>query len=363
MKFVDQVRVQAKAGDGGSGCCSFRREKFIPRGGPNGGDGGDGGSIILEADVHTDNLVALYYDPKLRAVNGGRGRGKDMHGKNGVSTIVKVPVGTLVYRLPQAYSMNQPFDPDADEVKVVRPHLDLRVMEPIADLAEPGSRFVMCKGGKGGLGNTHFKSSTNRVPRQITEGTPGEEGTYALELRTIADAGLVGYPNAGKSTLLTKISAAHPRVAPYPFTTLNPVVGVVELSHYTRATVADIPGLIEGAHENKGLGHEFLRHIVRCKLLLFVLDMAGSEGRSPIADYQTLRQELKLYDPTLTERSFAVIANKSDLPEAKENLKQFKSKFRKVKVVSVSAQQGEGIDAIKKMLAEIIEENTQASVS
>lgn len=360
MKFVDQVRINAKAGDGGNGCCSFRREKFVPRGGPNGGDGGDGGDIILKADIHTDNLVALYFEPHVRAVRGAHGQGKDKHGRNGASTIVKVPVGTIVYRLPEEFHSKAP-DPFSDDEPVKKSHLDLRELEPLADLATPDAEFVLCAGGTGGKGNTHFKSSTNRVPRRTTDGRPGEEGWFGLELQTIADAGLVGYPNAGKSTLLTRISAAHPKVAPYPFTTLNPVVGVVQLSEYQRATVADIPGLIEGAHENKGLGHEFLRHIVRCKILFFVLDMAGSEDRDPISDYQTLRQELKLYDPTLAARPFAVIANKVDLPNAKENLKRFKTKFRKVKVVPVSAEQGEGIDDVKKLLFSVISEESDST--
>ncbi|HRJ71203.1 MAG TPA: GTPase ObgE [Terrimicrobiaceae bacterium] len=354
MKFVDQVRIHAKAGDGGNGCCSFRREKFVPRGGPNGGDGGDGGDIIFRADVHTDNLVSLYYEPHVRAERGAHGQGKDKHGRNGKPTIVKVPVGTLIYRLPEEFHLRVP-DPDADADETVKKsHLDLRDLEPLADLATPGAEYVLCAGGDGGKGNTHFKSSTNRVPRRTTDGYPGEEGWFGLELKTIADAGLVGYPNAGKSTLLGKISAAHPKVAPYPFTTLNPVVGVVELGGFLRATVADIPGLIEGAHENRGLGHEFLRHIVRCKVLLFVLDMAGSEERDPIADYQTLRQELKLYDPTLATRPFAVIANKTDLPGAKENLKRFKAKFRKVRVIPMSAANGEGIGALEDLLREVV---------
>jgi Obg family GTPase CgtA len=352
MKFIDQVRIYAKAGDGGNGCCSFRREKFVPRGGPNGGDGGDGGSIILKADVHTDNLAALYYEPHVRAERGAHGQGKDKHGKNGRHTYVRVPVGTLVYRLPEEFHARVP-DPESDE-ETVKPVLDLRTMEPMADLSTPDAEFVLCTGGRGGKGNTHFKSSTNRVPRQTTDGEKGEEGWFALELRTIADAGLVGYPNAGKSTLLGKISAAHPKVASYPFTTLNPIVGVIELEGYRRATVADIPGLIEGAHENRGLGHEFLRHIVRCKLLLFVLDMAGSEGRDPISDFQSLRRELDLYDPTLSERPFAVAANKMDLEGAGENLRRFKSKFRKARILPISADRGEGLDAVKALLEEFV---------
>lgn len=352
MKFIDQVRIHAKAGDGGNGCCSFRREKFVPRGGPNGGDGGDGGSIILKADVHTDNLASLYYEPHLRAERGAHGQGKDKQGRNGVHSYVRVPVGTIVYRLPEEFHSRVP-DPESDE-EIVKPTLDLRTMEPMADLATIDAEFVLCTGGRGGKGNTHFKSSTNRVPRQTTDGEEGEEGWFALELQTIADAGFVGYPNAGKSTLLSKISAAHPKVASYPFTTLNPIVGVMDLDGYRRATVADIPGLIEGAHENRGLGHEFLRHIVRCKLLLFVLDMAGSEGRDPISDFQSLRTELKLYDPALAARPFAVLANKMDLEGSKENLKRFKAKFRKAKTIPISADKGEGLGALKTLLEELV---------
>lgn len=356
MKFVDHVRIHAKAGDGGDGCCSFRREKFVPHGGPDGGDGGDGGTVILKADIHTDNLVSLYYEPNLRANRGAHGQGKDKHGRNGEPVTVKVPVGTIIFRLPEQFHPHMSDSGFEDARK--RAPLDLRKLEPLADLHEPGAEFVLCQGGHGGKGNTHFKSSTNRAPRQTTEGEPGEEGWFALELQTIADAGLVGYPNAGKSTLLGKISAAHPKVAPYPFTTLNPVVGVVELGGYRRATVADIPGLIEGAHENKGLGHEFLRHIERCKLLLFVIDMAGSEGRDPVDDFRTLRRELKLYDPRLAARPLAVVGNKMDLPGATGHLRQFKAKFRKISVIPVCAKDGEGVDRVKQLLAKFLAPTT-----
>jgi GTP-binding protein len=331
MRFVDQIRIHAKAGDGGNGCCSFRREKYIPHGGPDGGDGGGGGDIILQADHDTDNLVALFFEPLVRSARGGHGKGKNKHGRSAGHTIVRVPAGTVVHRAGREQG-----DPVEEE--------------PIADLTEHGQRFVLCKGGDGGKGNTHFKSSTNRVPRQHTKGFPGEEGWFSLELRTIADVGLVGYPNAGKSTLLGAISAAHPKTAPYPFTTLHPVIGVVDLPEYARLTVADIPGIIEGAHDNKGLGHEFLRHIVRCKMLLFVLDMAGSEGRSPIADYQSLRKELRLYDPTLVKKPSAVVANKSDLPDAAANAAAFRKKFPKVPVIEISALEKSGLGPLIEKL-------------
>ena len=327
MKFVDEIRVHAKAGDGGNGCCSFRREKFVPRGGPDGGDGGKGGDIVLVADHDVDSLVALFFEPLIRSKRGGHGKGKDKHGRSAEHNYIKVPIGTVIYRAGQSQR-------DAVET------------EPIADLSEPGQEFILSKGGDGGKGNTHFKSSTNRVPRQVTKGYPGEEGWFLFELRTIADIGLVGYPNAGKSTLLRELSAAKPKTAAYPFTTLHPLVGVIDLPEYGRRTMADIPGLIEGAHENRGLGHEFLRHIVRCKSLFFVLDMAGSEGRNPIDDYQSLRKELRLYDPTLTAKPSCIIANKMDLPEADENLKAFKTRFPKLKVIPICAEIKEGLDKV-----------------
>lgn len=350
MKFVDQIRVHGLAGDGGKGCVSFRREKFVPRGGPNGGDGGDGGDVILVTDSHTDNLVSLYFEPIIRAEKGGFGQGKDKHGRNAANRYVKVPVGTLVYRLPDAFKPRVHDPENFEEAPKDKPKLQAADCELMADLTELGQEYVLCKGGKGGKGNTHFKSSLNRAPRQFTPGEAGEEGWFLVELRTIAFAGLVGFPNAGKSTLLGKLSSAHPKVAPYPFTTLNPVVGVVEFDDFKRLTVADIPGLIDGASENKGLGHEFLRHIVRCRLLLFVIDMAGSEGRDPVADFKTLRAELDLYDPTLSSRPWAVVANKMDLESAAENLKHFKRSVRKAPIFPISANNADGISAVKDFL-------------
>lgn len=371
--FVDHIKVTAFAGNGGRGCVSFRREKFIPHGGPDGGDGGRGGSIILRPDVNVDNLTEFYYSPILRARGGEHGMGKNCYGKAADDQIYRVPVGTMVYRMAEAPA--EPIappdlpsyvdlskltddqamrlegrDPDApeqgeDEESPVEKEL-------VADLTIPGEDFILCKGGGGGKGNVHFKSSRNRVPTQYTDGEDGESGVFYFELRKIADAGLVGYPNAGKSTLLGAISNAHPKVAPYPFTTLTPHIGVVDLGNYERVTVADIPGLIEGAHANVGLGHEFLRHIVRCKLLLFVVDMAGTEGREPVADLETLRKELDMYDPTLSERPWVVVANKMDVPEAAEKLKFFKTRFKKIPIFPVSANSGEGLDKLKARLAE-----------
>ena len=369
--FIDHIRIHAKAGDGGDGAVSFRRESFVPMGGPDGGDGGRGGSVILRADTHQDNLTPFFYEPIVKAKNGDRGGGRQCFGKSAADKIVPVPIGTIVYRLPDApapgpdhelehgegatfidFSKAPP--EDAFSKRDRKAPVNPADLEMIADLTEPGQEFVLCKGGKGGLGNVHFKSSRNQAPTRYTEGVPGEEGDFYLELRKIADAGLVGYPNAGKSTLLRAISAAQPRVAPYPFTTLTPHIGVVEMPGFQRYQVADIPGLIEGAHQNIGLGHEFLRHIVRCKLLVFVLDMAGSEGREPIEDLQKLRKELDLYDPTLGERQWIVIANKMDLEGAKEKLKHFKTRYRKIEVIPISAEAGEGIEKVKTRLAELV---------
>jgi len=371
--FVDHIQIHATAGQGGRGCVSFRREKFVPKGGPDGGNGGKGGSVVLRVDPNTDNLTDFYYAPLLKGKNGEHGQGKNCYGKAAEDSVFRVPVGTIVWRVPV-----EDMAPMGDSPRSELTYVDFTTLsdeeatafdgpkreqigfsatefEMVADLTDPGQEFVLCAGGGGGRGNTSFKSSKNRVPMQYTEGEEGETGTFYLELRTIADAGLVGYPNAGKSTLLTKVSGAHPKIAPYPFTTLTPHIGVVEVSEgFRRYTVADIPGLIEGAHENVGLGHDFLRHIVRCKLLVFVLDMAGSEGREPIGDLQTLRKELDLYDPTLSERPWVIVANKMDLANAEENLKAFKRRYRKTEILPISADQGGGIEELKVRLAEII---------
>jgi GTP-binding protein len=341
--FVDRVKAFAQAGKGGRGSVSFRREKFVPKGGPDGGDGGRGGDVILGADRHVDNLANLFYEPIIKAKNGGHGMGKKMAGRAGATKIVKVPVGTIVYAVEGAQRSTfnaQRSTPNAEESGI-----------PIVDLTRDGQEFVLCRGGAGGKGNVHFKSSRNRAPRQYTEGEEGEQGYFLFELRTIADAGLVGYPNAGKSTLLRKISAARPKVAAYPFTTLHPIVGVMEMPGYRRATIADIPGLIEGAHRGVGLGHEFLRHITRCRILVFVIDVAGSEGRNPIEDLQNLRREIDLYDPALSSRPWLVVANKMDLPDAERNLRALQERFPKTKIIPTSAAKGDGIAELKKTLA------------
>src|SRR5205809_5339166 len=370
--FVDRIEVFAQAGSGGRGCVSFRREKFVPKGGPDGGDGGRGGDVILLADQHVDNLSNLFYEPIIKAKNGGHGQGKKMHGRSTPAKIVKVPVGTIIYRLHTADRASQieaedgkhpisnaqrptpdakEHDANADLPAIHNPQSDV---EPIVDLAHHSQEFVLCRGGAGGKGNVHFKSSRNRAPRQYTEGEEGEQGHFLFELRTIADAGLVGYPNAGKSTLLRRISAARPKVASYPFTTLHPIIGVMELPGYRRAAIADIPGLIEGAHRGLGLGHEFLRHITRCRILIFVVDVAGSEGRNPIEDLQNLRREIGLHDPALSSRPWLVVANKMDLPGAETNLRALRERFSKIKIIPTSAAKGEGIAELKDTLAAIM---------
>src|SRR5437899_5484109 len=283
--------------------------------------------------------------------------GKKMAGRAGANKIVRVPVGSIVWRGEKQERAKS----NVEQLAIGNWQSSI----PIVDLTRDGQDFVLCQGGAGGKGNVHFKSSRNRAPREYTEGKEGEQGYFLLELRTIADAGLVGYPNAGKSTLLRKISAARPKVAAYPFTTLHPIVGVIEFPGYQRATVADIPGLIEGAHRGVGLGHEFLRHITRCRVLIFVLDVAGSEGRNPIEDLQNLRQEIDLYDPSLSSRAWFVVANKMDLLGAKESLKALQERFPKLQVVPTSAAKGEGIDALKQALATRIagpEESVSAAI-
>lgn len=330
--FVDRVRLWARAGRGGNGACSFRREKFVPKGGPDGGDGGDGGNVILRVDPNCNNLIHLRFKPHQFAEHGQNGMGARCTGRSGKDLILDVPPGTVVYRL---FPEEGAFEKAAD----------LEPRELIADLVESGQTFILCAGGKGGRGNWHFRSAVNQAPRHFEPGTPGEEGQFLIELKSIADVGLVGFPNAGKSSLLHAVSKARPKIAPYPFTTLTPMVGVVEFDQALRITVADIPGLIEGAHAGVGLGHDFLRHIERCSRLLFVLDMAGSEGRDPATDFTMLRREIDLYDSSLSRRPFLVVANKMDLPGAEDRLREFRQRF-KFPVLPVSLKNRTGLEKL-----------------
>jgi len=322
-KFVDSVTVLVRAGRGGDGSCSFRREACVEKGGPDGGDGGRGGHVIFRGDHDEDSLQRLYFAPQLFAEAGVPGRGQKMYGRNGKDLCVKVPCGTSV------------FDRDSGRL--------------MADIVAHGQEEILARGGKGGLGNVHWKTATHQAPIEFTPGLAGEEFTLKLELKVLADVGLVGFPNAGKSSLLRRISDAHPKVASYPFTTLNPIVGTVCYPDFSQLRVADIPGLIEGAHEGIGLGHEFLRHLERSRLLLFVIDMAGVDGREPWADYKALRNELAMHSAKLAKSPALVVANKLDLPEAAANLKSFRRRIR-VPIIKVSTLEGTGIEEVKQRL-------------
>ncbi len=330
MHFVDEVRIRVKAGDGGRGCVSFLREKYRPRGGPNGGDGGEGGSVILRADPQLSTLSDLVYQHHLRAERGEHGRGKDQHGKNGCDLIVRVPLGTLVR--------------DAESGVL------------LADLNVRGEEVIVARGGKGGKGNAFFTSSTNRAPRFAQPGLPGEEHILQLELRLLADVGLVGFPNAGKSTLLSAVSAARPRVADFPFTTLTPHLGVVRYGEEGSFVMADIPGLIEGAHQGHGLGIQFLRHLSRTSVLLHLLDIADLE-RDPLLDYDTINHELACFDPELLTRPQLTVITKLDLPMARERLPEVEETFtrRGVTLMAVSAVTGEGMKDLIWQIARILE--------
>ncbi len=323
--FVDKAKIAVKGGDGGNGCCSFRREKYVPKGGPDGGDGGDGGDVILRAVTGEQSLVTLVYNRHFYAPRGPHGKGKTLHGRRADDIYLNIPVGTMIT--------------DAD------------TGEFIVDMNQQDMEFVVAHGGKGGKGNPRFASSTNRAPMDCEAGYPGEERNIFLELKTIADIGLVGFPNAGKSTLLRALSHARPKVAPYPFTTLHPVVGVIDFDDFTRVSVADIPGLIDGAHDNIGLGHEFLRHIERTSILAYVLDMAGIDGRMPWEDFHNLRNELELYMKGLSKRPAIVLANKMDLPESAENLELLKLELDgQWEIIPISAEHGGDFDDLKQLL-------------
>jgi GTP-binding protein len=385
--FIDEIKVYARAGHGGKGCIAFHREAYIPKGGPSGGNGGRGGDVILEADHDLNNLIGQYYQPKLLAQDGKGGMGKGMDGPAGKDIVIKVPCGTLVWRLPSAApEPESDEEEDAPEKPVFRSSTGKRPLirhsaggaameidlakeqetdagtgdhtkgELVADLTQHGQRFVLCKGGRGGLGNRNFATAARQTPRFAQPGEAGEEGEYLFELRIIAEVGLVGYPNAGKSTLLTAISHARPKIAPYPFTTLHPQIGIVEYSDYHRLTVCDVPGLIEGAHQNVGLGHAFLRHIQRCKVLVVLVDMAGSDNRAPWDDYKKLLNELELYDPALVKKPRLVVANKMDEAVAEENLRKFKRRIPKTPVLPIAAAFDQGIEKFKQTIREAVEE-------
>ena len=332
MEFVDKVKLYVKAGDGGDGAVAFLREKYRPRGGPAGGDGGKGGDVIFVATKNKHTLYDLKFQKHLKAENGRPGGGKKKKGKDGADLIVEVPVGTVVK--------------------------DAETGEIIADLTEDGQRAVIAKGGKGGLGNAHFATPTRQAPRFATKGKKGQERWVILELKSIADVGLVGFPNAGKSTLISRLSNAKPEIAPYPFTTRKPNLGVVGFDDFYSYVIADIPGLIEGASQGKGLGHEFLRHIERTKVLAFVLDVSDFAQIPPKEAFEILRRELENYSPDLLKKPAIVVLNKIDAvsdPSVIEELKKyFKEKYG-LEVIAISALTGEGLKELKYKLREIIE--------
>ncbi|HIM68006.1 MAG TPA: GTPase ObgE [Verrucomicrobia bacterium] len=366
--FVDSVKVQARAGKGGNGCLAFSHEPFKPKGGPCGGDGGKGGDVILQADHDINNLIAQFYAPHLHAKDGRPGEGKGKTGRGGKKLIVKVPCGTMVWKLPPpeptAEERDVPLRRSLGQAEALEINLEAvpeespgtvpQEPEVIADLTEHGQQFVLCAGGRGGKGNMHFTTSTRQAPRFAQDGEIGEEGRYRFELRLLAEIGLVGYPNAGKSTLLSAISAAQPKIAAYPFTTLHPNIGIVELADYSRLTVCDIPGIIEGAHDNVGLGHAFLRHILRCRVLVLLIDMAGTDEREPWDDYGQLLTELELYDPALLKRPRLVAANKMDEAPAPEKLKAFRAKLGQVDIVEISAAFDLGLEELKNKMQQIV---------
>jgi len=327
MSFIDEVKIFASAGDGGSGCVSFRREKFIPLGGPNGGDGGKGGDLIIEVSARLSTLYDLRLHPHQRAQRGKNGMGSDRHGAGGEDLIMQVPLGTIVK--------------------------DAETGEVITDLTEPGQRIVFLKGGRGGQGNARFATSTNKAPKFAQPGEPGEERVIRLELKLMADVGLLGFPSVGKSSFITKVSAARPKIADYPFTTLKPHLGVVEYKNYRTFVMADIPGIIEGAHDGAGLGHRFLRHVERTRILLHLLDPCRTHDSNPLDDYETLNRELALFNPELSEKPQIIVINKIDLPDVQALLPEIMPYFEKLglKVFPVSAATGEGIPALLDEIA------------
>ena len=328
--FVDEADILVTAGNGGQGCVSFRREKYIPKGGPDGGDGGNGGSVILVADASKDTLMDFSGKHHWKADRGQQGMGKKMYGLSGDDLVVPVPAGTLVF--------------DADH--------DIR----LADLNVPGKRVVVARGGKGGKGNWHFRSSTNQAPRYAEPGTEGQERNLRLELKLIADIGLVGMPNAGKSTLLRAISAARPKVADYPFTTLEPILGIVELVGDRRMVVADIPGLIEGAQHGAGLGHAFLKHIERTKIIVHLLDLFPSDGSDPAANYRTIRAELEAFSPTLSEKREVIAANKTDLAVDDEAIENLRRQLPGKSIFPISGATRKGTEALLEHLWQVVHE-------
>ncbi len=329
MKFIDEATITVQSGDGGRGCVSFRREKFVPRGGPDGGDGGKGGDVVLVTTLRKRTLQQFQFKRQFRAPNGGHGQGKQKTGRNGDDLIIELPPGTLVS--------------DAETGTLLK------------DLTGAGERYIVAHGGRGGLGNTRFKSSTNRAPRHSQPGEPGAFLTLKLELKLLADVGLVGLPNAGKSTLIRALSAARPKVGEYPFTTLNPSLGVVATGWGEPFVVADIPGLIAGAHQGAGLGHRFLRHIERTRVLVHMIDIAAIDPGDPLAAFETVQKELALFKPELDRKPMLVALNKIDLPAAAANARRFSAEAPDLDILTLSARNAEGLDPLKSKIVQLLE--------
>jgi GTP-binding protein len=327
--FIDYAKIWVKAGDGGNGCVSFRREKYVPKGGPDGGDGGRGGHIYIEAVQNLDTLMDFAGKHHWHAENGQPGSGSNKHGASGRDLIISVPPGTLIY------------------------DIDLDLL--LKDLKEVGLKVCVCRGGRGGKGNKAFATATNQTPRHAEPGKKGQERSIRLELKLIADVGLVGMPNAGKSTLISRCSAARPKIADYPFTTIEPVLGIVELSDFRRFVMADIPGLIEGAHDGAGLGHEFLRHIERTTILAHILDIMPTDGSDPAENYQAIRNELEQHSEVLAQKQEVVVANKIDLDPNGQIAKDLQEKL-KTKVHAISAVTGSGIKELSELLWKKVKE-------
>lgn len=335
--FIDRAKIFVKGGDGGNGCLAFRREKFVPRGGPSGGDGGHGGNVYFEATSQMNTLLSFRYNPEYKAPRGSHGEGSNCSGRDGADIIVKVPVGTLVTNF------------DTGEV--------------IADLIADGERLLIAEGGRGGFGNAHFVSSVNRAPTRIESGKPGQAYNLNLELKLLADVGIIGYPNVGKSTLISRISAARPKIADYPFTTLTPNLGVVDAGEFRHIVVADIPGLIEGAHEGAGLGLQFLRHVERTKLLLHLIDVSSVTGREPLNDFEVINNELRNYRSELASKPQIVVANKLDALDEPERLDQLKAfcEQKGLPFFQISAVTGEGIKPLVYAMVQALDQLSETS--
>ncbi|GAB4229135.1 MAG: GTPase ObgE [Acidobacteriota bacterium] len=328
MGFVDHAKIYVKAGDGGRGCVAFRREKYVPRGGPSGGDGGRGGDVIFRASSHLNTLLPFRYRQHFRAERGGHGEGNRRTGKDGAPLIVEVPVGTQVF--------------------------DEATGALLADLVEPGQECVVARGGRGGRGNAAFATSTNQAPRYAEDGFPGEERTLRLELKILADVGLIGYPNAGKSTLISALSAAHPKIADYPFTTLSPQLGVMSVDEYRTLVLADVPGLIEGAHQGSGLGDQFLRHVERCRVLVHLVDVSGLGPPDPAVALGNINEELRLYNPALLQKPQIVAGSKMDAADpARVKRLQEHCREQGLELILISAASGRGLVELKRRLAEL----------